>query len=465
MKRHKMLVALLLILIIIFQNGVYAEDIVSNTLNDGKNIQDTKINNDYDLKRCIDEAVKNSLDIQLLEVQKEEKDIDYDKADFYRDKLSEGKDKIDEGEEALKQLKELYANLTSMGIPDNVPVPNIEVISGGKLPVGTTKADIKALIDDINNAIDKNYAKVADTLVNSQVKELLGVKASTEIDVVRYAMEIAKTQIGLLIQNSFYEAVKNEKIADIKKTTLTRLKEQERIASDAYNTGMKTKDDMLLSQIQESFAQIDLLNAQRLTNVSMYELKKNMNIDLTAEMNLKDDAKADIKNFNLDEGLKSGMLNRVEIKKANAEVLITKLNLEITKRYCPEYTFDYRTAALKVKNAEISLKKVKLGIEADIRKSYESLQKVQEMLKYTQGLNDKAVENVKIAKEKYQMGFDFPSANLKDLNLQEAAGTMIDVNAAEEKLSTVKEKLIELIYNYNQAKAKYMYDIGSSYWF
>jgi len=464
MKKQSLLIFTLLITLLLASGCFsYAEENKSETAAAVTNTQDTVVNSEYDLRRCIDEAVKNSLDIQDLEMQKEEKDLEYDEAKYYRKQLSEGKDKIDEGDDTLEQLKALYANFAGLG--DSTPIPNIEIISGGALSAGTTKADISDLIDEISDKINDNYYKVADTLTNAQVKELLGVKASTEIDVIKYAMEIAKTQIGLLIQNSFYETMKNEKIADIKKTTLARTKEQERIAEDAYKSGMKAKDDMLLSQIQESFAQIDLLNAQRLTNVSIYELKKNMNIDLTTDMKLKDDAKADIQNFNLDEGINSGMLNRVEIRKANAEILITKLNFEITKRYCPDYTFDYREAELKVKDAEINLKKVKLGIETDIRKSYENLQKIQEMLKYTQGLNDKANENVKIAKEKYQMGFDFPSANLKDLNLEEAAGTMIDVNAAEEKFSTVSEKLIELIYNYNQAKAKYMYDTGNSYWF
>ncbi|MGE5329902.1 MAG: TolC family protein [Deltaproteobacteria bacterium] len=414
--------------------------------------------NIFTLQQCVEEAIKNSLDIQALEIQKQTKDIDSDRADLYRQRLSAGSRAIDEGEAKLEQLQTLYAHLA--GVPDNIPIPNINVISGGAFPAGTTKAQIKAVIDEASDKIAEGYDKVAASLVNDQVKELLGTKANMEIDVIKYGMQIAKTKIGLLIQNSFYEAAKNKEIVKIKEKTAQRTSEQERIAAEAYKSGMKAKDDMLLAQVLNASSQIELLNAKRLADLSMIELKKNMNIDLNKDIELKDDVKADILACNLEEGIKSGLKNRIEIKQANAELLITKLNFEITKRYEPDYTFNYREAELKVKEAELKYKTAKLTIEADIRKSYVNLMKTQEMMVYTKGLREKAEENLEIAKEKYQNGFDFQSANLKDLNLEEAAGTIIDVTAAEEKLSQVNEKIIELIYNYNQAKAKYLYDIG-----
>jgi len=443
-------------------NCCFAANDIQLVTKNQNNLQNSEtVKNTYTLQQCIDEAIKNSLDIQDLELQKENKEIELDKADLYKSRLSDGSKAVNAGKEQLDKLRTLYSHL--VGIPDNVPIPNINIISGGLLPTGTTKAQIKALIDEASERIDEGYDKVSKSLVNDQVNELLGTKANVEIDVIDYGMQIAKTKIGLLIQNSFYEAVKNAELAKIKEKTASRTAEQERIATEAYKSGMKSKDDMLLAQILNASSKIDLLNAKRQTELSKIDLKKNMNIDLSKDIELKDEVKTDILKCDLEDGIKSGLQNRIEIKQANAELLITKLNFEITKRYELDYTFDYREAELKVKQAELKYKSAKLGVEADIRKSYENLGKIQEMLSYLKGLKEKAEENLDIAKEKYEMGFDFQSANLKDLNLEEAAGTMIDVTAADEKLSQVNEKIIELIYNYSLAKAKYLYDIGSNY--
>jgi hypothetical protein len=43
--------------------------------------------------------------------------------------------------------------------------------------------------------------------------------------------------------------------------------------------------------------------------------------------------------------------------------------------------------------------------------------------------------------------------------MEDAGGTIFEVLAAEEKLSEVEEKVVEIVYGYNLAKSKYEVDI------
>ena len=66
-----------------------------------------------------------------------------------------------------------------------------------------------------------------------------------------------------------------------------------------------------------------------------------------------------------------------------------------------------------------------------------------------------AQENLDIAGYKYEEGFGMENSLLKSLNLENAAGTIVEVLAAEENLSRVEEAQVEIIYSYNLAKANY----------
>jgi hypothetical protein len=437
-----------ILFILVFANCSYAADQAHKT-------------EVYKLKKCIETAINNSLDIELLKIQKKDKELDLDKANFYNHQLSYARDSVNSAQTSLNQLTELNRQLNAAGVPDSA---DISGYAGGQLPAGTTKAQLNTMIGSASAEIDKAYSQIDDSASNAKVEQLLRYKANTEIDVVNYAVEIAKEQISLLIQNSYYTIIKDKMLLHSKKAVKDRIKAQRIIAQNGYDAGMSPKDDVALCKLQEAAADIDIINAQRQLNIDKIGIKKNMNIDLSKDIDYKDSIEADLKNnYDLQRGIESGLQKRIEMKKANAELLVSKLNFEITKRYDQPNMFDYQEAENTYLEAQIKYKQQKLEIEAGIRQSYENLINTQKMLADVTELSKSAKENFKAVKDRYDVGIDLPSPNLRDSNLQDLSGTIVDVLAAQEKLSQVEEKRIELIFNYNQAKAKYLYDIGERF--
>ena len=85
---------------------------------------------------------------------------------------------------------------------------------------------------------------------------------------------------------------------------------------------------------------------------------------------------------------------------------------------------------------------------------------MRKLVKTAAELRQDATENVEIAKVKYEVGYGFDNALLKQLNLQDMSGTIVEVIAAEENLTNIEEKEIEVVNGYNLSRLKYLNDIG-----
>jgi len=85
---------------------------------------------------------------------------------------------------------------------------------------------------------------------------------------------------------------------------------------------------------------------------------------------------------------------------------------------------------------------------------------VGKMLEASKDLVSNAEEVVRIANLKYEQGFGVENSLLKQMNLEQSSGTMIELIAAQEKLAEVEAQVAQIRYNYTMAKIKYQNDAG-----
>ena len=83
------------------------------------------------------------------------------------------------------------------------------------------------------------------------------------------------------------------------------------------------------------------------------------------------------------------------------------------------------------------------------------------MLESTKEMVDEAKENLEIAILKYKEGFGVETSLLKNLNLEDSAGTIVEVLAAEEKLAEIEESVVQVTYAYNLARMQYLNNTGN----
>ena len=285
--------------------------------------------------------------------------------------------------------------------------------------------------------------------------------ANTQDEVTSYSINIYKNKIALLIQNSYYEALKEQKLLEVKQKATERGKLQYELAKAAYEVGAKSKDDLILaktyydSTIMSQELQLKDYNAALLT------LKTNMNMDLSKDIKLSEvDAITD-QDFDLTQGINSGIKSRLEMKMANAQVDLYKyLMTAVDKSDYGSTSNQYKEVKLLQEKAAIELNATALQVESDIRTSYSTMTSMQKIAAKSKELEASAKETVEIAKVKYEVGFGYDNALLTQLNLQSMSGTLVEVIAAEENLVSIQEKEIEAINGYNLSRLKYLNDIG-----
>lgn len=346
-----------------------------------------------------------------------------------QDSIDEGRTAIYEAEKTLELKQEQFK----------------EVMKDTSEKVGT-KIDFNTVI-----SLDANDAG-----------KLMVTMAGVNLDVTRYAKEIYKNQIAMLIQKNYYDALYAEKVYFLKKTAMERGLKQYDMAKLSYENGMKAKDDMLLGKMYYDGTVIALNLAEANYKNALYELKKNMNLDMNTEITLTDSMQKDVTAESLEEGLKSGLTNRIEIQQILGQLTIYQLNEELLNSRV-EYRNNSRAlteARLLKKGAEIELERTKTNLKSEISQSYETMVAAGKMLESSGELINNAEEVVRIARLKYEQGFGAENALLKQLNLQESSGTMAELIAAQEKLAEVEAQVAQIRYSYTMARIKYKNDSG-----
>lgn len=369
-----------------------------------------------------------------------------EQAEYSGRKLRKGKDKIDAAEKALAEAKAQYPGMDFSSQENSINNADSTLISASQTAGNTIAGKL--------GAIDFPYISAEDAA------DLMTATASTNYNVTKASYDIYKNQLSMLIQKDYYDVLKMRKMAEAKEKAMERGKKQYEFAQNGFEAGMESKDNMLLANTYYQGTQIEYRNAVGDFNNAVIELKKNMNVPLDTQLELTDVLEDKLETADIQTGLKSGMQNRLEMKKAIGEFYVYTTNFEVVKSEYPDNTFKYREAELLKEKSNISLQQTKVDVESSIRQSYETLKTTGEMLEQAKPMLEQAKQSVEIAGNKYKEGYGTQNALLKKLDIEDTAGTVMEVVAAEENLAQVEESIIEIIYGYNLAKAKYNNDCG-----
>lgn len=340
---------------------------------------------------------------------------------------------------------------------------NSVAVEEARIILETKKEEFKAILKDTSEKLD---AKIDyGSLVNldaDDAGELMITMAGVNLDVTRYAKGIYKNQIAMLIQKNFYDALYAKKVYELKKIAMERGEKQYDMVKLSYDNGMKAKDDLLLSKMYYDSTIISCRLAESDYKKALVKLKENMNLNMNTEINLEDSMFDKVTEENINDGLKSGLTNRIEIQKALGQLKIYELNEDILNSRA-EYKANKngtKEAKLLTEGAKLQLDKVRTTVTSEITQSYETMAAAGDMLMASTELVVNAEEVVRIANLKYEQGFGAENSLLKQMNLQESSGTIIELIAAQEKLSEVEAQVAQISYGYTMAKIKYQNDAG-----
>lgn len=311
------------------------------------------------------------------------------------------------------------------------------------------------------NVANKLSTSTISSLKTKPLTDLIVKMANTQDEVTSYSIHIYKNKMALLIQNSYYKALKEQKLLEVKQKATERGKLQYELAKVAYEVGAKSKDDLILAKTYYD----SMIMSQELQlkdyHAALLELKTNMNMDLSKDIKLAEVEAVTDEAFDLTQGISSGLKSRLEMKMADAQVdLYNYLMTAVDESDYSSSSNQYKEAKLLQQKADIERNGAALQVESDIRTSYSTMTSMQKIVAKSKELEAGAKETVEIAKVKYEVGFGYDNALLAQLNLESMSGTLVEVIAAEENLVSIQEKEIEAINGYNLSRLKYLNDIG-----
>lgn len=313
----------------------------------------------------------------------------------------------------------------------------------------------------MSNVANKLSTSTISSLKTKPLTDLIVKMANTQDEITSYSINIYKNKIALLIQNSYYNALKEQKLLEVKQKATERGKLQYELAQAAYEVGAKSKDDMILAKTYYDSAVMSEELQLKDYNAALLELKTNMNMDLSKEIKLAEVDAVTEEDFDLTQGISSGLKTRLEMKMAHAQVNLYKyLMTAVDESDYGSNSNQYKEVKLLQQKGDIELNAAALQVESDIRTSYSTMTSMQKIAAKSKELEASAKETLEIAKVKYEVGFGYDNALLTQMNLESMSGTLVEVIAAEENLVTIQEKEIEAINGYNLSRLKYLNDIG-----
>lgn len=346
---------------------------------------------------------------------------------------------------------------------------NMNTLNGSKKKLEASTQEYLSSKSQYDAALQFAMANVANKLSTSTISSLktkplanLVVKmALAQDEVTSYSQNIYKNKAALLIENSYFEALKQQKLLEVKDKAVERGAVQYEMAKAAYEVGAKSKDDLIIAKTYYDSTLMSRELQLKDYNVALIELKKNINMPLDEEIVLEEVEPNIHEAFELAKGIESGLKARLEIKMATTQQKLYEDLLDaVDQSGYSTNDSQYKEVKLLQDKAQIELNSAKLQVESDIRTSYSTMASMEKILEKSNELVASAKETVELAKVKYEVGYGYDNALLKQLNLQDLSGTLTEVIAAEENLTNIQEKQIEAINGYNLAKLKYLNDVG-----
>lgn len=346
---------------------------------------------------------------------------------------------------------------------------NRDTLNGSKKKLDESTQAYLSSKSQYDAALQFAMANVANKLSTSTISslkarplgELVVKMAKAQDEVTSYSQNILKNKAALLIENSYFEALKQQKLLEVKDKAVERGAIQYELAKAAYEVGAKSKDDMIIAKTYYDSTLMSRELQLKDYNAALIDLKKNINMDLDKEVQLAE-VEANIKeDYDLAQGIESGFKTRLEIRMAETQSKLYEDLLDaVTESNYSSSDAQYKEVKLLQDKAKIEMNGAKLQVESDIRNSYMAMTSMQKIVEKASELKASAEETVEMAKVKYEVGYGYDNALLKQLNLEDLSGTVVEVIAAEENLTNIQEKEIEAINGYNLAKLKYLNDIG-----
>ncbi|MGI6713157.1 MAG: TolC family protein [Bacillota bacterium] len=347
-------------------------------------------------------------------------------------------------EKSVSDVKNLtLAQAQEIALKNNLQI-ELAALGVEKAELALEQANFAA--QKMNKAIDNGMGKDqnADWVINIVPKQAQSGKTIAEI-----AVGYTENSIKYGVEAAYYGVLGAQKMLEVSQISYKRTQEQLKQAQARFGAGTCAKVDVISAEAQLKSAEAAVNNAETSLKAAKMNLNKTLNLNLDSPLKLAEQFTFDVaQSIDINKTIKEMMEKDLTLVTAQEGYHISSLEYEYYKKYYTPNTFMYRDAAYKLKEAEVKLNNAKSELELNIRNAYWDLKTAEENYHVYSKSLEQGNEVHRLNKLRYQVGM----------------ATIYDVLSTEAALKQAELGLLNALYNYNLAKAKFNYGVflGSS---
>lgn len=302
-------------------------------------------------------------------------------------------------------------------------------------------------------AIDLQLAQLAlkeaetNSLTNPSPTALY--QAQTNLAIAEKNYELAKYNLKSSVEEAYYGVIRAERTVEVNSEALKLAQEQLALAKLKLENGVIAEIDVMKAASRVATAESNLETARRNRDLALLKFRQlvgapdNAVLSLTEQFDY-ESTDIDAADIDVDEAINTALANRVEISRAKATVETRQKELELaTNSYTPRLTQE--KARLNLEKAKLDLEQQTADIILEVRQNYADIKDAESRIKLLEMTLREAEESLRITQ----------------LKLEAEMATNLDVMDAQATVTETKTNLINALFDYNVAKARFFRSLGT----
>ncbi len=303
--------------------------------------------------------------------------------------------------------------------------------------------DMKTALFELKKSELTYQQTKADLLLNPSI--LSELSNQTALLVAQRNYEITRSNQVQVVEEAYYNILKIQRLVALAQENINRSQKQLENVKAKYSLGMVAQIDVISAEYELSKAQSDLLNAESNLQIAKMNFNQLLGKDLNSPADLASELIFNPSNIDLKESVEYALKHRLEIKKAEDEVVLKTKEVQVnTNDYTPVISQQLSHIGLQI--SLVNLENIKNSIQVELKQNYEVLRTAERAVPLQEKSLTRANEYLKIAEARYDAGVI----------------TSIELIDARNEAFQAENAYLQAVFDYNVAKSKFYNSLGMS---
>ena len=270
------------------------------------------------------------------------------------------------------------------------------------------------------------------------------MQAQAGLDVAEQQYLTALDELALEVRTDYFNALRMENLLAIAQEGLESARRHEEVAQKKLAAGTATRLDVIKASRNVLNSEAGVSQARHGLELAQMKFRQTLGLDLDAPV-LPGEVALDVEPLDVDlkRDTEYALANRDEIKQLLLAIEVAEKNVEISDNdYTPVLTLEQ--ARLNLAKLKLQMEQAKEGLALQIKQSHAAWKEAEERIPVLQKGVEEAVEMLRLSELYYEA--DMITSN--------------DLQDAQIGVLSAKNDLVNAIYDYNLAKARYFHAVA-----